>query len=600
MAKLTISQLDQYQKRKRNPSIIKVGMSSCGIAAGAKAVFERLTQEIKEKGLDVELMQCGCAGMCYIEPLVEVAMDGMPSVIYGGVDEAVAVEILQQHVINKNPGHEAIKKHAVSISEKQLRIVLRNCGVIDPEKIEDYLDHDGYQALKQVLVNGSPDHVINQLKESGLRGRGGGGFPTWMKWNFARGVDADEKYVICNGDEGDPGAYMDRSVLEGDPHSVLEGMMIAGFTIGAKKGFFYIRAEYPLAIERISKAIEQARAVGLLGENILGTKFSFDLEIRLGAGAFVCGEETALIASIEGKRGCPIPRPPYPSVKGLWGKPTVINNVETLANIPVILHKGGEWFSKIGDETSKGTKVFALTGKICNTGLIEVPMGITVREIVFDIGGGAPGGKKIKAVQTGGPSGGVIPEQFFDTPVDYENLQKLGSIMGSGGMIVMDEDDCMIDIAKFYLGFCVDESCGKCAPCRIGGTQMLGILKDISEGKGALEDIEKLRKIAAAMQKASLCGLGQTASNPVLSTLQYFEKEYHEHIVDKKCQSGKCKELFHYSIIPEKCRRCALCQRNCPVGAIGGNREQGFWIIEEKCIRCGQCFDVCKFGAIKR
>jgi len=600
MAKLTISQLDQYQKQKHHPAVIKVGMSSCGIAAGARAVFERLQKEIQDKGLDVRLAQCGCAGMCYIEPLVEVIIDGLSPVVYGGVDAEIASEIIKNHVINKDPQNAAIAKFAVSGSEKQLRIVLRNCGVIDPENIEDYFDQDGYQALKQILAKGSPDHVINELKESGLRGRGGGGFPTWMKWNFARGVEADEKYIICNGDEGDPGAYMDRSVLEGDPHSVLEGMMIAGFTVGARKGFFYIRAEYPLAIERINKAIEQARERGLLGENILGTNFSFDLEIRLGAGAFVCGEETALIASIEGKRGCPVPRPPYPSVKGLWGKPTVINNVETLANIPVILHKGGHWFSTIGSETSKGTKVFALTGKIQNTGLIEVPMGITVREIVFDIGGGAPGGKKIKAVQTGGPSGGVIPEQFFDTPVDYENLQKLGSIMGSGGMIVMDEDDCMIDIAKFYLGFCVEESCGKCAPCRIGGTQMLGILKDISEGKGELTDIAKLRRIAAAMQKASLCGLGQTASNPVLSTLQYFEKEYQEHIVDKKCLAGKCKELFHYSVIQEKCRRCSLCQRNCPVGAISGNREQGFWVIEEKCIRCGQCFEACKFGAIKR
>ncbi len=600
MAKLTMSQLDQYSKRKEDALVIKVGMSSCGIAAGAKKVFDRLGQEIQEKGLDVTLKQCGCAGMCYIEPLVEVVAEGLPSVVYGGVDEQIASDIIKYHVINKDLQHEAIAKFAVSSSEKQLRIVLRNCGVIDPEKIEDYFDQDGYQALKKVLANASPDFVINQLKESGLRGRGGGGFPTWMKWNFARGIEADTKYVICNGDEGDPGAYMDRSVLEGDPHAVIEGMIIAGFAVGAKKGFLYIRAEYPLAIERINKAIAQAREWGLLGENILGTNFTFDLEIRLGAGAFVCGEETALIASMEGKRGCPVPRPPYPSVKGLWGKPTIINNVETLANVPVILHKGGDWFAKIGSETSKGTKVFALTGKIKNTGLIEVPMGITIREIVFDIGGGAPGGKKIKAVQTGGPSGGVIPQQFFDTPVDYENLQKLGSIMGSGGMIVMDEDDCMIDIAKFYLGFCVDESCGKCAPCRIGGTQMLGILKDISEGRGELSDIAKLRRIAAAMQKASLCGLGQTASNPVLSTLQYFEQEYHDHIADKKCLSGKCKELFHYSVIQDKCRRCALCQKNCPVGAISGDREKGFWVVEEKCIRCGKCFDVCKFGAIKR
>ena len=511
-----------------------------------------------------------------------------------------AAAILEYHVVNRNPKEELIAGMAMPPLEKQMRVVLRNCGVIDPEDIYDYFARDGYQAIKKVLTKNSADYVIQEMKTSGLRGRVGGGFPTWMKWNFARGIQADQKYVICNGDEGDPGAYMDRSVLEGDPHSVLEGMMIAGFAVGATKGFLYIRAEYPLAIERIQKAIGQARDCGLLGEKILGTGFNFDLEVRLGAGAFVCGEETALIASVEGKRGCPVPRPPYPSVKGLWGKPTVINNVETLANVPVILQKGGEWFSGIGSETSKGTKVFALTGKVVNTGLIEVPMGIALREIVFEIGGGAPNGKRIKAIQTGGPSGGVIPEQFFDTPVDYENLQRLGSIMGSGGMIVMDEDDCMIDIAKFYLGFCVDESCGKCAPCRIGGTQLLGILTDISKGKAHLDDIQKLKKISHAMQKASLCGLGQTASNPVLSTLQYFEEEYIAHIQDKKCPSGKCKDLFRYSIIQEKCRRCTLCQRNCPVDAISGDREQGFWINEEKCIRCGKCFEVCKFGAIKR
>ena len=600
MAKLTISQLDDFKKKKSKTETIRVGLSSCGIAAGAKDVFKRFEKEIAERGLDVKLAQCGCAGMCHAEPLVEVIAEGMDPVVYGNVDEKAAVKILEEHVINRNPDQQDIAGMRMETSEKQLRIVLRNCGVIDPEDINDYLAHDGYQAIKKVLVKDSADEVIEQLKISGLRGRGGGGFPTWMKWNFARGIQADQKYVICNGDEGDPGAYMDRSVLEGDPHSVLEGMMIAGFAVGATKGFLYIRAEYPLAVERIQRAIEQAREYGLLGEKILGTKFDFDLEVRLGAGAFVCGEETALIASIEGKRGCPIPRPPYPSVKGLWGKPTVINNVETLANVPAIFLKGGEWFAGVGSETSKGTKVFALTGKVNNTGLIEVPMGITLREIVFEIGGGAPHGKKIKAIQTGGPSGGVIPEQFFDTPVDYENLQKLGSIMGSGGMIVMDEDDCMIDIAKFYLGFCVEESCGKCAPCRIGGTQLLSILKDISEGKAGLDDIDKLKRISQSMQKASLCGLGQTASNPVMSTLQYFEQEYLTHINDKKCPAGKCKDLFQYSIIQEKCRRCTLCQRNCPVGAIAGDREQGFWIIEEKCIRCGQCFDVCKFGAVKR
>ncbi|HSA30587.1 MAG TPA: NADH-quinone oxidoreductase subunit NuoF [Candidatus Omnitrophota bacterium] len=600
MVKLSMAQLDSFKRKKEDGVVVRVGMSSCGVAAGSKDTFQKIQSELKANGIDAELMKCGCLGMCYAEPLVEIERHGVLEGTYGNVDAKAAAEIIQHHLVKGNPQAAEISKYRIVTSEKQIRIVLRNCGVIDPENIEDYLAQDGYQGLKKVLTKGAPDKVLEELKLSGLRGRGGGGFPTWMKWSFARGVQADQKFIICNGDEGDPGAYMDRSVLEGDPHSVLEGMIIAGFTVGASRGFFYIRAEYPLAIERIQKAIDQAHEYGLLGEHILGTKFSFDLEVRLGAGAFVCGEETALIASIEGKRGCPTPRPPYPSVKGLWGKPTVINNVETLANVPVILNKGGEWFSQIGTKDSKGTKVFALTGKVKNTGLVEVPMGITLREIVFDIGGGTANGKKIKAIQTGGPSGGVIPEQFFDTPVDYENLQKLGSIMGSGGMIVMDEDDCMIDIAKFYLGFCVDESCGKCAPCRIGGTQLLGYLKDISEGKASEDDLAKMRRISVAMQKASLCGLGQTASNPVLSTLQYFEEEYRTHIKDKRCPAGKCSQLFNYSIIQEKCRRCTLCQRNCPVGAIPGDREQGFWIVPEKCIRCGQCFEVCKFGAIKR
>lgn len=483
---------------------------------------------------------------------------------------------------------------------KQIRVVLRNCGAIDPEKIDDYIAIDGYQALKKVLGQYSGVQVIEQMKISGLRGRGGGGFPTWMKWDFARERQSDQKYIICNADEGDPGAYMDRSVLEGDPHSVIEGMIIGGYAIGASKGYFYVRAEYPLAIERIQKAIDQAYSYGLLGDNILGSNFKFDLDIRLGAGAFVCGEETALIASIEGKRGTPTPRPPYPSVKGLWGKPTVINNVETLANVPVILLKGGEAFAKIGSSTSKGTKVFALTGKIANSGLVEVPMGITLREIVYDIGGGILGGKAFKAVQTGGPSGGVIPEEFLDTAVDYENLGKLGSIMGSGGMIVMDQDDCMVDIAKFYLGFCVDESCGKCAPCRIGGYQMLKILEKISHGVGTGEDIDKLKRICQATQKASLCGLGQTAPNPVLSTLRYFEKEYREHIENKKCRAHKCKDLVAFKILDEKCKRCGVCKLQCPVNAISGDREKGFVIDETKCVKCGRCYDVCKFAAISK
>ena len=482
---------------------------------------------------------------------------------------------------------------------RQLRVVLRNCGKIDPESIQEYIGSGGYLALKKVLTELGPQKLIEEIKISGIRGRGGAGYPTWMKWDFARCENTlDGKFVICNADEGDPGAYMDRSILEGDPHSVIEGLIIAAFAIGASKGYFYIRAEYPLAVERIQKAIKQAYDYGLLGKNILGSSFNLDLDIRLGAGAFVCGEETALISSIEGRRGTPHPRPPYPSVKGLWGKPTVINNVETLANIPIIISKGGKWFSGIGTTTSKGTKVFAVTGKVKNSGLIEIAMGATLREIVVDICGGTLSGKPIKAVQTGGPSGGVIPKELLDTQVDYENLQKLGSIMGSGGMIVMDDDDCMVDIPKFYLGFCVEESCGKCAPCRIGGFQMLGYLKKISEGNGIPEDLGQLRRISQAMQKASLCGLGQTASNPVLSTLKYFETEYNEHILNKRCPAGKCNSLVTYNIIAEKCKRCGICATNCPVNAIPGDKEVGYSIIQDKCSKCGRCFDVCKFKAV--
>ncbi len=517
------------------------------------------------------------------------------NIMYAGFSEENIPEIVEKSI----KGDERIDSLAVEMPNLQKRIVLRNCGLIDPENIEEYIASGGYEGAKKAL-SVSNDDVIEQVKASGLRGRGGGGFPTWMKWNFARNTQADEKFIICNADEGDPGAYMDRSILEGDPHSVIEGMIIAGYALGASRGFFYIRAEYPLAIERVEKAIADAKSKGFLGENIFGTGFSFELEIRLGAGAFVCGEETALIASIEGKRGTPSPRPPYPSIKGLWGKPTVINNVETLANVSYIFEKGAEAFSSIGTETSKGTKVFALTGKINNSGLIEVPMGITLRQIVFDIGGGVLNNMPIKAVQTGGPSGGVIPERLLDTPVDYENLQKLGSIMGSGGMIVMSEEDCMVDISKFYLKFCVDESCGKCAPCRIGGFQMLNVLTKISEGKGDLNDLDKLRKIAFAMQKASLCGLGQTAPNPVLSTLKYFEEEYKEHVVEKTCKVGKCQGLLRFFIVSEKCVKCGACFRVCPVGAITGDREKGYVIQQEKCIKCGQCYEVCKFGAIEK
>jgi NADH:ubiquinone oxidoreductase subunit F (NADH-binding)/NAD-dependent dihydropyrimidine dehydrogenase PreA subunit len=515
--------------------------------------------------------------------------------IYVNVEVSHIPEIIEKTVVRgeKIPGLVFEKKN------KQMRVVLRNCGSINPESIEDYIAVDGYQGLFKALEMGA-EGVIAEMKKSGLRGRGGAGFPTWLKWNITRGVKGPEKYIICNGDEGDPGAYMDRSVLEGDPHSVIEGMMIGAIAVGATRGFFYIRAEYPLAVKRIEDAIAQCYARGLLGKNIFGKGFDFDIEVRLGAGAFVCGEETALIASVEGLRGYPRPRPPFPSVKGLWDKPTVINNVETLANVPVVLFKGGDDFAKVGTEGSKGSKVFALTGKVRNSGLVEVPMGITLREIVFDIGGGVLDNKGIKAIQTGGPSGGVIPEQFFDTPVGYEELQKLGSIMGSGGMIVMDESDCMVDISKFYLGFCVDESCGKCAPCRVGGTQMLHILKKVSDGKAVQEDLVKLSEIAQAMQKASLCGLGQTAANPVLSTLKYFAEEYRQHVEDHKCSSGKCASLVTYSINKEKCTGCGMCSRVCPADAITGNRPEKYTIDAAKCISCGQCFEVCKFAAVIR
>ncbi|MBP9023973.1 MAG: 4Fe-4S binding protein, partial [Spirochaetes bacterium] len=458
----------------------------------------------------------------------------------------------------------------------------------------------GYAALAKVLTSMKPDEVIEEIKKSGLRGRGGAGFPTWMKWDFTKKAEGDVKYIVCNADEGDPGAYMDRSTLEGDPHSVLEAMTIAGFTVGANQGFIYIRAEYPLAIHRLEIAIAQAKEYGLLGKNILGTGFDFDIELRLGAGAFVCGEETALLASIEGKRGMPKPRPPFPAVKGLWDKPTVINNVETYANIAVIILKGGDWFASIGTEKSKGTKVFALTGKVVNSGLIEVPMGITLREIVFDIGGGIKGGKKFKAAQSGGPSGGVITADYLDTPIDYENLQKLGSIMGSGGLIVMDEDDCMVDVAKFYLDFTVDESCGKCAPCRVGGKQLYGLLEKIIKGKGEMKDIDNMREISLAMQKASLCQLGGTAPNPVISTLKYFEDEYLEHINEGKCRAGKCKDLMKFEIITDKCVGCTVCARKCPVNAITGEKQKPHVIDQKTCIKCGVCFEACKFKAISR
>jgi NADH:ubiquinone oxidoreductase subunit F (NADH-binding)/NAD-dependent dihydropyrimidine dehydrogenase PreA subunit len=518
------------------------------------------------------------------------------NLIYANVKPEHVEKILKVTVKDGLPIEDLILNNVVS----QTRIVLRNCGVIDPQNIEEYIALGGYKSVAKCLLDMQPESVIDEMKKSGLRGRGGAGFPTWMKWNLARKSNGDDKYVICNGDEGYPGAYMDRSVLEGDPHSVIEGMIIAGYAIGAKHGFFYIRAEYPLAINRIEMALKQAYKAGLLGNNILGSTFSFDLEIRLGAGAFVCGEETALIASIEGRRGTPRPRPPFPSDRGLWDTPTIINNVETLANIPVIFQKGGDWFSSIGTEKSKGTKVFAVTGKVKHSGLVEIAMGTPLRDIVYNISGGVLDSKKLMAIQTGGPSGGVIPEKFLDTPVSYEHLIELGSIMGSGGMIVMDETDCMVDISKFYLKFCVDESCGKCAPCRIGGYQMLKLLEKISDGDAAQENIDTIRRIAQTMQKASLCALGQTAPNPVLSTLRYFDEEYRQHVEDKKCRAGKCTNLIQYTIGDAYCKKCSLCVKNCPVGAISGDKEHGYTIDQAKCTKCGRCFEVCKFEAIVR
>jgi NADH:ubiquinone oxidoreductase subunit F (NADH-binding) len=526
-----------------------------------------------------------------------VAVKVLPNdIIYANVKPEHVEKILKVTVQEGTPIEDLLLRNVVS----QTRIVLRNCGVIDPESLDEYIGQGGYAGVSKCILDMTPEQVIDEMKKSGLRGRGGAGFPTWMKWNLARQSKGDDKYVVCNGDEGDPGAYMDRSVLEGDPHSVIEGMMIAGYAIGAKQGFFYIRAEYPLAITRIEHALKQAYSAGLLGKNILGSDFSFDLEIRLGAGAFVCGEETALIASIEGKRGTPRPRPPFPSDKGLWDKPTIINNVETLANIPVILSKGGDTFASIGTEKSKGTKVFAITGKVKHSGLVEIAMGTSLRDIVFNISGGVLDGNNLMAVQTGGPSGGVIPEKYLDTPVSYEHLIELGSIMGSGGMIVMDDTDCMVDISKFYLKFCVDESCGKCAPCRIGGYQMLGLLEKVSEGTATQDDIETIRRIAVTMQKASLCALGQTAPNPVLSTLRYFEEEYRQHVQDKKCRAGKCTKLITYTIDADKCKKCSLCAKNCPSNAIPGDKERGYTIDQVKCIKCGRCFEICKFEAIVR
>ena len=587
--------------------ILVCGGTGCR-ASASKNIICRLEDCLKERALEdeVQVIATGCFGFCEKGPIVKIMPD---NTFYVQVKPEDAEEIVNEHIIKGRKVErllykEPSKKVTVSDSKhmefykKQLRIALRNCGFIDPENIEECIGRDGYSALAKCLTEMTPEAVIDEIKRSGLRGRGGGGFPTGLKWEFARKYQADQKYVVCNADEGDPGAFMDRSIMEGDPHSVIEAMAICGYSIGASKGLVYIRAEYPLAIERLRIAIEQAEKYGLLGENILGTDFSFHIEIRYGAGAFVCGEETALIHSMEGHRGEPTTKPPFPAESGYLNKPTNVNNVETLANIPVILNKGADWFASIGTERSKGTKVFALAGKINNVGLIEVPMGTTLREVIYEIGGGIKNGKKFKAVQTGGPSGGCLTEKHLDTPIDFDNLLAAGSMMGSGGMIVMDEDDCMVAVSKFYLEFIVEESCGKCSPCRIGNKRLLEILTRITEGKGTMEDLDNLRNLSQVIKDTALCGLGQTSPNPVLSTLEHFYDEYVAHIRDHKCPAGKCKALLSFRIDPQLCVGCTLCSRNCPVDAIIGERKEAHFIDTTKCIKCGTCKDKCKFNAI--
>jgi len=591
-----------WEKDKENQNwVIKVGLASCGIAAGGRKVYDALSAKLSNSDLkNVELRRTGCMGMCYSEVLVEVSPPGGERVFYRNVTPEQVERIVEEHIIGGEPVTEWVMPadEIDNILSRQRRIVLRNCGVIDPESIDDYLEAGGYKAIEGILHNMSSQEVIDEITESGLRGRGGAGFPTGVKWGFARKSPGSQKYVICNADEGDPGAFMDRSVLESDPHSVIEGLLIAAYAIGASEGYIYVRAEYPLAIQRLEIALAQARERGFIGESVLGYDFDFNVSIRQGAGAFVCGEETALMMSIEGRRGMPNFRPPFPAESGLWGKPTNINNVETLANVPWIILNGADAFNAYGTEKSKGTKVFALAGKVARGGLIEVPMGISLKEIVFDIGGGTSSGLGFKAVQMGGPSGGVIPARLAETPVDYESVTQTGAIVGSGGLIVMDESACMVDVAKFFLNFTQDESCGKCTFCRVGTLRMLEVLDRITKGEGKEGDIERLEELAQGVKKSSLCGLGQTAPNPVLTTLRYFRDEYETHIHDKKCPAKKCQALITYEIIPEKCPGCGLCAKYCPVDAVSGERKQPYVIDPEKCIRCGLCMNVCRLGAI--
>ena len=587
--------------------VLVCGGTGC-TSSGSQQIMETLKEEIKKAGLEkeVSVVQTGCHGLCALGPIMIVYPDAS---FYSMVKVEDIPEIVQEHLLKGRVVTRLLYQETVTPAgvkalidtdfyKKQHRIALRNCGIINPEVIEEYIGTGGYAALGKVLTEMTPDDVIQCLLDSGLRGRGGGGIPTGLKWKLAKQNDADQKYVCCNADEGDPGAFMDRSVLEGDPHAVLEAMAIAGYAIGANQGYIYVRAEYPIAVERLKIAISQAREMELLGKDIFGSGFDFDIDLRLGAGAFVCGEETALMTSIEGNRGEPRPRPPFPAQKGLFGKPTILNNVETYANIPQIILNGPEWFSSMGTEKSKGTKVFALGGKIHNTGLVEIPMGTTLREVIEEIGGGIPNGKKFKAAQTGGPSGGCIPAEHFDIPIDYDNLISIGSMMGSGGLIVMDETDCMVDIAKFFLEFTVEESCGKCTPCRIGTKRMLEILTKITKGTATMEDLDKLEELCYYVKENSACGLGQTAPNPVLSTLRYFRDEYEAHIKEKRCPAGVCKALLSYHIDADKCKGCTLCARNCPVGAIIGSVKNPHIIDTDKCVKCGACMEKCKFGAI--
>ena len=587
--------------------VLVCGGTGC-TSSNSAAIIEALETQIAEKGLseEIKVIKTGCFGLCALGPIMIVYPEGS---FYSQVKVEDIPEIVEEHLLKGRIVTRLLYDETVTTEEikslndttfyaKQHRVALRNCGVIDPENIDEYIAYDGYQALAKCLTEYTPEQVIQVIKDSGLRGRGGGGFPTGLKWSFTAANQADQKYVVCNADEGDPGAFMDRSVLEGDPHCIIEAMAICGYATGATEGYVYVRAEYPIAVNRLQIAIDQAKEYGLLGKNIFDSGFDFDLHIRLGAGAFVCGEETALMTSIEGNRGEPRPRPPYPAVKGLFGKPTTENNVETFANVPQIILKGADWFASMGTEKSKGTKVFALGGKINNTGLVEVPMGTTLREVIDEIGGGIPNGKKFKAAQTGGPSGGCIPASLMDTPIDYDNLTAIGCMMGSGGLIVMDEDNCMVDIAKFFLDFTVDESCGKCTPCRIGTKRLREMLEKITDGKATLKDLDELEELCYYIKENSLCGLGQTAPNPVLATLKFFRDEYIAHVVDKTCPAGVCKKLVKYEIVADSCKGCTLCARKCPVGAISGTVKNPHVIDSNKCIKCGVCMDSCKFGAI--